>query len=487
MDYMRIDSILQKDCRFDKRRTLVVGVSGGPDSLCLLGTLQELGYRLVVAHFDHQLRPDSSADAAAVHHCAAAFGLEVTVGTADVLEMALAQHLSIEEAARIARYRFLFQTARESGAQAVAVAHTADDQVETVLMHLLRGSGLAGLKGMRPCSLAAEFDPHIPLARPLLYTWREETLGYCQAHGLEPLFDPSNADTTFFRNRLRHELIPSLQTYNPRVKELLLRTAETLAGDYVELQTAARRVFAESLQERGADYLAFDVRVWQHLTIGMARAVIRLAIGELRPGLRDVDFNAVERAAAFVQSPPAACHVDLVAGLDLECEAGTLILRERAAQLPAALWPQMLPEEEIEMAIPGRVRLENGWWLSAEVEAVNPAEGSGWVRETDLRIAWLDAVRVGDRLRIRTRRTGDAFTPLGLGGHAVKLSDFLINVKLPHRARAGWPLVFAGEQIAWVPGYRSSEVFRVDAETKLVVKMRLWKDQPAQADPRSLR
>ncbi|HEY3344048.1 MAG TPA: tRNA lysidine(34) synthetase TilS [Anaerolineaceae bacterium] len=453
-----------------------MGISGGPDSLCMLGVLQELGCRLVVAHFDHQLRPESGADAAVVRRTADTYGLPFALGTADVRAMAHAQHLSIEEAARKARYQFLFQTARESASQAVSVAHTADDQVETVLMHLLRGSGLAGLKGMRPCSLAAEFDADIPLVRPLLYTWREETLSYCQEHALEPLFDPSNADTTFFRNRLRHELIPSLQTYNPQVKDLLLRTAETLAGDYSELQSAARYVFEGSLRERAAGYLVFEAGAWQELPIGMARSVIRLAIGELRPGLRDVDFAAVERAVEFVQSPPATRHVDLVAGLDLECAAGMIILREHAAQLSDVEWPQLLPGDNLELAVPGRVRLAHGWWLSAETETVKPAGMPAWGEETGARQTWMDAALVGDLLHIRARRPGDRFTPLGLDGHTVKLSDYFINVKLPRRARDGWPLVYAGDELAWVPGYRSSELFRVGEETRVLVKIRLSKD-----------
>jgi tRNA(Ile)-lysidine synthase len=476
METARIEFILQKECGFSKDRTLVVGVSGGPDSLCLLGVLQDLGYPLVAAHFDHRLRPDSDTDARLVAAHAEARGLPFVTDGLDVREMASVQHLSLEEAARVARYRFLFRTARERQAQAVAVAHTADDQVETVLMHLLRGSGLAGLKGMLPCSLLPEFDAAIPLARPLLETWREATVGYCREHGLTPIIDPTNADRTFFRNRLRHELVPNLQTYNPRVKEIVLRMARSLAGDYAFLQQAAGEAFDNGLLERGAGYLVFDRAALLSLPEGLARGVIRLGIAALRPALRDIDFAAVERAWDFVQSPPATRHVDLVDGLDLEQEGDRIILREHAARLPEGAWPQLAPGEEIALAVPGEIRLGNGWRLAA-VEAAHP-DLDALVKETAAAPyhAWLDAGRVQLPFRVRARRPGDRFAPLGLDGHQVKLSDFFVNAKLPRRARDGWPLVFSGGELAWVPGFRPAESACVRPETRGAIHLVLERE-----------
>ena len=143
-------------------------------------------------------------------------GLSFVLGCTDVSALAEEQKLSIEEAARVARYRFLFEQARQLKAQAVAVAHNADDQVETVLMHLLRGAGLGGLKGMPYRAILPVWDEAIPLVRPLLGVWRSEIEVYCRQHSLEPIEDASNQDTTFFRNRLRHQLLPTLQEYNPQ-------------------------------------------------------------------------------------------------------------------------------------------------------------------------------------------------------------------------------------------------------------------------------
>src|ERR1051325_10132421 len=227
-----IQSILREQCGLNRDVPIIVGVSGGPDSLCLMSILRKAGYHTIVAHFNHKLRPDSDTDANIVEQTAARLNLASVIENGDVRAYAEAEKLSIEEAARILRYRFLMGQAHRLNAQAVAVGHTADDQVETVLMHFLRGAGLAGLKGMGYRTIIHMFDPEIPIVRPLLDMWREETVVYCASHGFRPRDDPSNASLDFFRNRLRHLLIPTLESYNPRFREIIWRTSRALAADY---------------------------------------------------------------------------------------------------------------------------------------------------------------------------------------------------------------------------------------------------------------
>jgi tRNA(Ile)-lysidine synthase len=252
-----LEAILVNQCGLDPARPVLAGVSGGPDSLCLLGILQEAGYRVIVAHFNHQLRPEADLEAASVSERAKRLGLPFVSDSADVRSYAEQQSLSLEEAARILRYRFLFAAAREQAAQAVAVGHTADDQVETVLMHFLRGAGLSGLKGMEYRTILPVFDPQIPLVRPLLALWRGETEAYCREHDLEPHFDASNADTMYFRNRLRYALIPELEKYNPRIKESLLRSAQALQSDYAALQEGVESAWKNIVIEKGEDWVTF--------------------------------------------------------------------------------------------------------------------------------------------------------------------------------------------------------------------------------------
>jgi tRNA(Ile)-lysidine synthase len=210
----RVGIILRERCRLQPGDRMVLGVSGGADSLSLMDLFVRLGYSPVISHFDHQLRPGSGQDAAQVREWSDDLGLAFILGSQDVRAYAATLSLGCRET----RYRFLCRAAEEVGATAVAVAHTADDQVETVLMHLLRGSGLAGLRGMAVRALPNPWNEEIALVRPLLSFWRAEILAYCADRGLQPRTDPTNQDPTFFRNRLRRELIPYLETFNPEIR-----------------------------------------------------------------------------------------------------------------------------------------------------------------------------------------------------------------------------------------------------------------------------
>src|SRR5512138_1042386 len=253
-----IESILTEKCGLNPDLPIIAGVSGGPDSLCLMSVLRKAGYRIIVAHFNHKLRPDSDADANIVEQTAARLNLASVIESGDVRAFADAGKLSIEEAARILRYRFLMEQAHHFHAQAVAVGHTADDQVETVLMHFIRGAGLAGLKGMSFRTVIPTFDPELPIVRPLLDTWREETVVYCAANGFRPRYDPSNASLDFFRNRLRHLLIPTLESYNPRFREVIWRTSRSLAGDYEILSELVDEAWEKCAVQENTDFITFD-------------------------------------------------------------------------------------------------------------------------------------------------------------------------------------------------------------------------------------
>src|SRR5574339_187830 len=253
-----IDSILTETCGLNRDLPIIAGVSGGPDSLCLMNVLRMAGYRIIVAHFNHKLRTDSDTDANIVEQTAARLNLVSVIQSGDVRAFADSGKFSIEDASRILRYRFLMEQARRYHAQAVALGHTADDQVETVLMHFVRGAALVGLKGMNYRTIIQMFDPAIPIVRPLLDTWREETVVYCATNGFRPRHDPSNASLDFFRNRLRHLLIPTLETYNPRFREVLWRTSRYLAGDYEILSGVLDEVWKMCTVQESEEFVAFE-------------------------------------------------------------------------------------------------------------------------------------------------------------------------------------------------------------------------------------
>jgi tRNA(Ile)-lysidine synthase len=462
-----IESILSEKCGLDRGLPVIAGISGGPDSLCLMNVLRKAGYRIIVAHFNHKLRPDADADANIVEQTAARLNLASVIQSGDVRGFADAGKLSIEESARILRYRFLMEQARHFHAQAVAVGHTADDQVETVLMHFIRGAGLAGLKGMNYRTVINMFDPEIPIVRPLLDTWREETVVYCAAHGFRPRHDPSNASLDFFRNRLRHLLIPTLESYNPRFREVLWRTSRSLAADHEIISHLLDGIWKECIVQEDADFIAFDYSVLNRQSDGLQRNLVRRAMERLHPDETDISYATLERAAKFIADSHERSRMDLPNDLHLLREGMLIYVVAGDATLPIERWPQM-PDEgtSIPLEVPGSVSLSGGWKLSCERWNIASLAMEQAKSNNDPFQVWLDAKGISDALELRVRQDGDRFEPFGMDGHEMKLSDFFINVKLPQRARDHWPLLCMGEKVVWVPGYRPAHPYRLTDSTR---------------------
>jgi tRNA(Ile)-lysidine synthase len=343
----KLVSILVEKCQLDPGKPVLAGVSGGPDSLCMLYTLRQLGYPVIVAHLDHCMRPESGQEALKLHQLAESWGLGFLLGQDDVPNYAASLGLSLEEAARERRYRFLFAQAAQHQVQAVAVGHTADDQVETVLMHLLRGSGLTGLRGMSFRSLPNPWSDSIPLIRPLLGVWREEILTYAEQHNLQPSQDESNLDTRFYRNRLRHELIPELEQINPGVKRRLWQMADILSEDDDILAGVEQAAWKSCFLKQGSGYAAMDAAILRKQPLGIRRRLVRRAIGQLRPGLRDIDYLTVERAVHFLGTSTRSGKCDLAAGLRFELEGERLWLAAWEIDLPGADFPYITAGEHL--------------------------------------------------------------------------------------------------------------------------------------------
>jgi tRNA(Ile)-lysidine synthase len=428
---------------------------------------------LVVAHFNHQLRPEADAEADRVEALAGEMGLACVTGTMDVAAFALEHSLSIEEAARELRYRFLFAQARQVGAQAVAVGHTADDQVETVLMHLLRGAGLDGLTGMPYRSLPNPWDAEIALVRPLLGTWRETIMAHLAGRGLQASQDASNLDRTYYRNRLRHEVIPFLEHYSPQVRQLLWRSAEVLRQDALLLEETIGSAWEQFKGERGSGFVALNGAVFREQPLASQRRLLRKAIAVLLPGLRDVTFETIERGRRFLLEPRDRGQCSLVGGLFLLRQSGQLWLVSWGAELPVTGFPQLLVDDRSPLPIPGIITLADEWVLQAgEIEEID------WVRQPlldnpDPFQAWLDVQALPGALYTRRRRPGDRIKPLGMGEHSVNISDMMVNAKIPQHVRQAWPLVCAGEEIVWVPGIRQGMAGGVSEGTQRVVCLSL--------------
>lgn len=400
---------------------VVVAVSGGPDSLALLHLLARLrpstGIRLVAAHLDHGFRPGGAAEAAFVRARAQGWKVPFVGGRVDVPRL-VARARGPQDAARQARYAFLARVADEASAELIAVGHTADDQAETVLMHLLRGTGPAGLAGMAPVAGR--------VVRPMLEAWRAQVEDYCRHHALEPLRDPSNADPKYLRNRIRAELLPVLESYNPRIRERLVAMARTLADERDLMEDLAKHAEPGVHQEGAINQRAF---------LALPRALQRSVLRRSSPSLTAVQVEAALRAVEVSADPSAP--------------------RKRTAPTPGAA--------DVTLPMPGVATLEA---LGVRVEARQCARCAA----AGPQIAHVDLDPVTLPLTVGPRRRGERFQPLGM--HAAKrLQDFLVDRKVPRSQRDSLPMVRDTDGIIWIPGLTVAERARLRPSTTRILHL----------------
>ena len=467
MDSNLIQQVLQ-NCKIHPNQLVVVGVSGGADSLCLLDLLHRTGLPILVAHFNHQIRPDAEADENFVVDCAVKMGVPWVVGQGDVKGFASQHGYSLEESARKMRYSFLFEQARLNGAQAVAVGHHAGDQVETILMHFIRGSGIAGLRGMQYRTILPEWDTSIPLIRPLLDVERIEIEQYCQQQGLQPRQDETNTDVRIFRNRLRLDLIPEIETYNPNFSTGLQRMAEVLAGEESLLEELTEQAWRDCCRQVNPNIVQITPRLFAGYPRPLQRRLFRYGASQLLPDLRDLDFNVVERCLEFLAGVPHRGKVDVVDYLILEADTDAWFLMKSGTKLPAEEYPQVEEGVERMFFIPGEIDLGNGWWISAEI-----CPKPEFSQPQDPSMSWLDVDLLAETLIIRRPGRGEQFQPIGMACKTVKLAEYFMNIRLPRRARAGWPILLSGEKIVWVVGKRAGEYAKLQPETRRVICLKV--------------
>lgn len=455
----KVAAFCHRHALFRPGEGVLVGASGGPDSLALLFILYHLrhalGIKLAIAHFDHQLRRGSAGDARFVAEVARGLNVPVSLGCGDVRAHARAARLGLEAAARELRYRFLAEAAAAVGAGVVAVGHTADDRVETLLLHLLRGSGLAGLAGLMPSSPWPFPEGGPRLARPLLELRRTDTAAYCRQEGLRPRLDPSNQSRRFLRNRLRWELLPELRRYNRRVDGALLRLAAAAAEAEAALASEAEEAFERLARVQGGD-VALPIAPVQASPGAVRTRVLRTAYRRAAGWDRELGERHLAAMARVLQG--GAARASLPGGYTLRRAGAEVIL---ARGLPAAS-----PVPETVLQCPGVTQVA-GWRVEAELlpQEGAPLPSGPWE-------AHLDADEVGPRLWVRSRQPGDRFRPLGLGGTR-KLQDFFVDVKVPREEREAVPLVCDEGGILWVVGHRMDERGRVTASTRRVLRLRL--------------
>lgn len=437
---------------FDPGQTLVVGVSGGPDSTALLHVLVQLraeyALRLIAAHLNHGFRgAEADADADYVRQIAAAWNVPCHTEQLNVPELQRLRHLSAQEAARQARHAFLRRVAAETGADRIALAHTRDDRIETILLNLFRGAGMEGLTGFPP--------RHLPLIRPLYLATRADVEAYCARHDLTPRADSSNANPDYRRNRLRTELLPYLRSYyNVGVTNALWRMAELISADNHVLEDVTQEHLAEIATTRQPERITLDRVRWLALPIALRRRTLRQSIAEVRGSLYGIAFEWLEQAIRQAEQG-ARFSLDLPYALEmppmrLSGEADALHIARITLAQCALPWQQTL-------RTPGRTVLAHAG-VALEVAICDAgcaiAEPEPSARET----LYFPIARCALPILARSWQPGDRIELRNLAGRK-KLQDLFTDAKTPAGERGRLPvLVEAGGagRILAVVGLRAS-------------------------------
>jgi len=447
----------------NKGDRLIIGVSGGVDSMVLLYLLnacrQEFEISLVVAHVNHGLRPkEAEKEAEVVQREAERLGWPYEYGQFNVKEFQKMGGFSPQDGARRIRFHFFNSLLKKHGANKIALGHNADDQVETVLLRLIRGSGLKGLKGMLPVR-----DGRV--IRPLLEVWREEIESLAREMEIPYLVDSSNLKGHYLRNRIRLNLVPLIEReYQPNFKEILLRTSAILREENDYLEQEAKKAYQQIVQEE-KDAISFEFSQYQCLHEAIQWRFVQRILGEIsgEEGITEEGEGSDGRLIfEKLQRPSPSFLLELPFGVCFEKRYDRVLLRKGRGE--------NVPPFEVELISPGRTYIEE---IGKEVviEEIEKEDEFLSFKESS-HTGLLDYQKLQFPLKIRNFRPGDRFQPLGVKG-TQKLKEFFIDHKVPRFERPKVPVLISGEMIAWIIGYRIDERVKVNEKTERILKVKV--------------
>ena len=466
---------------------VVVGVSGGPDSIALLHILKELipqlKISLSIAHLNHGFRgKESDRDAEYVQELALELGLPVIVESRDVPAFIKEEGLSPEDGARRARYDFFARVVKRVKANKVALGHNADDQAETVLMRLLRGSGREGLGGIPP---VRELKPgsKVKVIRPLIEATREEVEEYLKEQGIKSRLDASNIEPVYLRNKIRLKLLPLLTKYNPNIKSILVRTAQILGEEDRYLEGIVNR-HLKRIVKKGKEGITLDIIKLSSLSLPIQRRILRETLGAIKGNKLDIQLSHIDDVLDLLRVRGRA-SLDLPGNILITKEYRRLSLgfkkEERAPSFNYSLKvPGITKVPEIGLSFRTKILKERPRALKKALKkrayfdyegALSLAPSTKKARITRFssaseRLSYYGRIKAP--LSLRNRETGDRFQPLGMRG-SKKLKDFFIDEKIPLKERERIPLLVSGKEIIWVVGHRISDKAKITNKTKKVL------------------
>ncbi|HUJ17812.1 MAG TPA: tRNA lysidine(34) synthetase TilS [Nitrospirota bacterium] len=450
---LNVQDTIRKYGLLDPGDRVVVAVSGGPDSVCLLAILhtmaKNLGLSLHVAHLDHMFRGEESAEEAQfVADLSKKLGIPSTSERFDVPAFCRERGLSAQEGARKVRYGFLEQVAHDTGASRIATGHTADDQAETFLLRLLRGAGVSGLSSIPP--------RRGMIIRPLIEITRDQVLDYLRENSLGFRTDPSNAKPVYTRNRVRMDVIPVLRQFNPRIVETLAAEA-ALLRDEDEAVDAYLGSVTEAAHREDDETVSIKRDAFDTLPPAFRRRLLRKIADMTDRGASFLSLGQIDDALSFMLSTQTGKSIMLSPGLSVTREYDRFVFSSPAAR----------PGFSRTLSHPGATMVPE---LGLEVKTLI-AEGRRTEPELSNYIwqAQFDYDKIGPLLTLRSRHSGDRFSPSGMAGRSKKLQDYFVDAKVPRRKRDRVPLLCSGEDILWVVGLRTDERFLVTEATRTVL------------------
>ena len=472
----QVAGIIREYNLFNANDRVLIGVSGGPDSVALLSLIYNSSRtnppysEIFIAHLNHSIRGrESDEDEQFVTALAEKYSVSLITEKRDIIEIARERKISLEEAARDERYKFFKSAAEKAGANVIAVGHNADDNAETVLHRIIRGTGITGVSGIRPKRKLTPVST-ITLVRPLLFTWRMDITAYLEEEKLSYRIDSTNIEKDKQRNRIRLELIPHLEeNYNAKIKKSLATLGETALQNSDYLEAKAKALFEDVLinKEVSLETIALDINKLKESPQILQQIIIKEAIIRLDIPLKKLSSRNYKDILNILNSRKTSAINVVKEYLNVRREENELHLsrnRYCAEEIPA------ISETEIE--IPGVTELVD---MNCRVKTKIRKIENGFLEEfkqnkTNYEEA-VDFDKVSMPLTVRTRTPGDRFQPLGSRG-VKKIKDFFIDNKVPVMERDTVPIVTMNGEPIWIVGFRIDDHVRVSEETTNLLMMK---------------
>ena len=448
----KVRETIRENKLIEKGDNIIVGASGGPDSQFLIYALvelrKEMDFTIVLAHLNHLHRKEADFDESLVEDTAKKFGLDFRKKAASMDDYAKKYGLSSEDAGRRLRYEFFRGIQKDYPKSKIAVAHNLDDQAETVLMRIIRGTGVEGLRAM-------DYRNN-DIIRPILDIKKAKILEYLDREKIPYAIDKTNFTADYTRNKLRLEIIPEIEMINPNFKESLVNLSEIATNEISISDSYIKNIYEDIIIQRKIDSISFDKVGFENKDKAIQARLIRRAIGEIKKEVRDISKDNIDNFLSLT-----------------DLANGKSIIKDDLLFLKSYKFYRLGLIKEDSQAIEDEISIDIGDEISFGDKRIKISSVSDFQKKHGKNIEYFDRDKLTFPLSVRFRKNGDKFRPIGLG-HSKKLKDFFIDMKVDKEKREKIPLILSENDIIWVTSFRSSEDYKVDPSTKNIMKIEVY-------------